>query len=358
MAGGSTQFTPGTLVAFTALQIRLFLPLRDLLDTTMRMQASGALFERVFQYLDLTHEIADAPDARLLPKHEARGAVAFRDVSFRYATSESGSNGTGQLRDWTLEDITLDVEPGQLAALVGPSGAGKTTASYLIARLYDVDRGAVELDGIDVRGIRLASLGELIGMVTQETYLFHASIRDNLLYARPEPRLRRRSRRPRVSRSSTTGSASSTTATRRSSGNAAIGMSGGEKQRLAIARVILKDPRILILDEATSSLDTASERLVQSALEKLTSARTTIAIAHRLSTILAADVIFVLDRGRLVERGTHAELVGARAGSTRISTSSSSRAVSWRLAARTASCSRAATWSRLPGRAARPDAHR
>jgi ATP-binding cassette, subfamily B, bacterial len=308
MSGGSSPITAGTLVAFTALQTRLYLPLRDVLDSTMRMQASGALFERVFQYLDLPHEIADAPGARPLPRDRVRGEVAFRNVSFRYAAAEAGTNGSRVGREWSLDDVSLEVEPGQLAALVGPSGAGKTTLSYLLARLYDVERGSVQIDGTDVRQIRLASLSELIGMVTQETYLFHASIRDNLLYARPEAtaaEVESAARHAYIHERICELDEGYETIV----GERGYRLSGGEKQRLAIARVILKDPRILILDEATSSLDTESERLVQSALEELTTARTTIAIAHRLSTILAADVIFVLDRGRLVERGTHADLL-------------------------------------------------
>ena len=207
-----------------------------------------------------------------------------------------------------LEDISFEARPGELVALVGPSGAGKTTTTYLIPRLYDVAEGRVTIDGLDVRRIRLASLGRVIGFVTQETYLFHASIRDNLLYAKPEAT-----------------DAELVAATQAAAIHDRIGelpdgfdtmvgergykLSGGEKQRLAIARVLLKDPKILILDEATSSLDTVSERLIQAALGRLTEGRTTIAIAHRLSTILRADRILVFDRGRIVERGTHRELL-------------------------------------------------
>ena len=305
---GSTSFTPGTLVAFTALQLRLFGPLRELLDTSMTIQASGALFERVFQYLDLPLEIVDGPRARALTTDRVRGAVAFRGVWFRYSSPAEGAASSATRRDWTLEDVDLRVEPGQLAALVGPSGAGKTTMSYLVARLYDVDRGAVEIDGIDVRSIKLSSLADVIGMVTQETYLFNASVRDNLLYARPDATHEEIEAAARLAfihdRIAELDDGYDTIV-----GERGYRMSGGEKQRLAIARVILKDPRILILDEATSALDTASERLVQSALQPLLANRTTIAIAHRLSTVLAADVIFVLDRGRVVERGTHASLI-------------------------------------------------
>jgi ATP-binding cassette, subfamily B, bacterial len=308
IASGSTRVTPGTLVAFTALQIRMFAPVRDLLQTTMDMQSMSPLFERVFQYLDLPHDIVDSPGARTLNPLHVEGAVALRDVSFTYGSPGAGRGGPSEHRRWTLEDVSLQVQPGQLAALVGPSGAGKTTLTYLVSRLYDVDRGAVTIDGIDVREIRLSSLAEVIGMVTQETYLLHASIRDNLLYANPEASQEEIEAAARLAfihdRISELDDGYDTIV-----GERGYRMSGGEKQRLAIARVILRDPRILILDEATSALDTTSERLVQSALEPLMAERTTIAIAHRLSTILAADVIFVLDRGRIVERGTHAELV-------------------------------------------------
>jgi ATP-binding cassette subfamily B protein len=208
--------------------------------------------------------------------------------------------------------VDLRVEPGMLAAIVGPSGAGKTTISYLIPRLYDTTRGRVLLDGHDVRKLTLTSLSDAIGMVTQESYLFHASVRRNLLYARPdatEEELIAAARAAYIhDRIMELDQGYDTVV-----GERGYRLSGGEKQRLAIARVILKNPRVLILDEATSSLDTASERIVQAALQPLMRDRTTIAIAHRLSTILAADVIFVLDRGRLVEQGTHAALL-ARGG--------------------------------------------
>jgi len=205
-------------------------------------------------------------------------------------------------------EISFEAEPGQLLALVGPSGSGKTTTTYLVPRLYDVDSGAVEIDGLDVRRIALASLGRAIGVVTQETYLFHASIRENLLYARPEAteaELEVAARAAAIHERVLELPEGYATIV----GERGYKLSGGEKQRIAIARVLLKDPRILILDEATSALDTVSERLIQAALERLMEGRTTIAIAHRLSTILRADQILVYERGRIVERGRHEELL-------------------------------------------------
>jgi ATP-binding cassette subfamily B protein len=323
--GSAPAISAGTIVAFTALQTRLFFPVGQMLQVSVEVQSSLALFERIFQYLDLEHEIVDPPGARRLPKAEARGEVSFRDVYFRYEepapplsdeTAElapdpqtpAATDGHLRPRDWTLEDVSFEVEPGQLAALVGPSGAGKTTISYLVPRLYDASRGVVAIDGIDVREIALTSLADIIGMVTQETYLFHTSVRENLLYARPDAtdsEIEAAARAAAIHERIVELDEGYDTLV----GERGYRMSGGEKQRLAIARVILKDPRILILDEATSSLDTASERLVQSALEPLMKRRTTIAIAHRLSTILAADIIFVLERGRIVERGTHRQLL-------------------------------------------------
>jgi ATP-binding cassette subfamily B protein len=321
LVAGYSNLSLGTIVAFTTLQTRLLFPIGNMLQTAVEVQSSLALFERIFAYLDLEQDIVDAPDARDLPKERVRGEVELDDVYFRYeepvqpAALEAQAvevDGDGSRpappREWTLEDVRMEIEPGQLAAIVGPSGAGKTTISYLVPRLYDVTRGAVRIDGTDVRQIKLASLAEIVGMVTQETYLFHSSVRANLLYARPDAT-------QEEIEAATRAAAIHDRIMELSEGyDTLVGergyrMSGGEKQRLAIARVILKDPRILILDEATSALDTTSERLVQHALEPLMERRTTIAIAHRLSTILAADVIFVVDRGHLVEQGTHAELL-------------------------------------------------
>ena len=353
--------TAGAIVAFTTLQSRLFFPLGQLLGIQVEIQGSLALFDRIFEYLEMDPEIVDAPDAVAISRSQVRGHVRFHDVSFHYPTEavpaaramealqrghghleaeehdaalaaavaelpaldavvasldgEAGPDGvTGALPTITLlpqfalDHVDFEAQPGELVALVGPSGSGKTTTTYLIPRLYDVDSGAVEIDGRDVRRITLASLGEVIGVVTQETYLFHASVRDNLSYAKPQATQTELETAARAAaihdRVMELPEGYDTIV-----GERGYKLSGGEKQRIAIARVLLKDPRILILDEATSALDTVSERLIQAAFERLMEGRTTIAIAHRLSTILRADRILVYDRGRIVERGTHAELL-------------------------------------------------
>lgn len=323
-------------MAFTTLQSRLFFPLGQLLGVQVEIQGALALFDRIFEYLEMEPEIVDAPNAVALDRATVRGRVRFRDVAFRYpaaapvvkaadqrATDPEDADDADEpdegateaapaelLQPFGIEGIDFEAGAGELIALVGPSGSGKTTTTYLLPRLYDVGEGSIEIDGVDIRKLTLQSLGSVIGFVTQETYLFHASVRDNLLYAKPEATLAELESAARAAaihdRVMELPDGYDTIV-----GERGYKLSGGEKQRIAIARVLLKDPRILILDEATSALDTVSERLIQAALERLERGRTTIAIAHRLSTILRANRILVYDRGRIVERGTHAELLAA-----------------------------------------------
>jgi ATP-binding cassette subfamily B protein len=326
MLNNGTALTAGTLVAFTTLQARLQMPLLQLMRVSLDVQTSLALFRRLFEYLDLKPAITQRADAITIDPKTLRGEIEFRKVFFRYPEPRSLSSDSGHTdrfgesgvrieRDepapaqtWALDDISLTVQPGQLAAIVGPSGSGKTTATYLVPRFYDVTDGAILLDGTDVRDLTMGSLAEAVGMVTQEPYLFHGTIRDNIAYAKPDAdadEIEQAARDANIHERIMSFADGYETIT----GERGYRLSGGEKQRLAIARVLLMDPRILILDEATSALDTETERLVQDALERATHNRTTIAIAHRLSTIHNADVIFGLEDGKLVEQGTHDELL-------------------------------------------------
>jgi ATP-binding cassette, subfamily B, bacterial len=286
----------GTVVAFTTLQTRLFFPVGSLLSVQIDVQTSLALFDRVFEYLDLPVEIDEQDGAVDLPP--CRGDVAFEHVWFRY-----DADGP-----WTLEDVGFEVPAGTTTAIVGETGSGKTTVGYLVARLYDVARGRVTIDGIDIRSATFGSLARTIGVVSQETYLFHASIKDNLRFAKPDAsdeEVEDAARAARIHDLIVRLPAGYDTMV----GERGYRFSGGEKQRIAIARTILRNPPVLVLDEATSSLDTRTERAVQEALDRLAEGRTTIAIAHRLSTIRDADQIVVLDQGAIVERGTHDELL-------------------------------------------------
>lgn len=331
------QFSIGDIVAFVTYLTQLYTPLQALTNAPVDFAQSIVSFERVFEIIDLPLEIDEKPDAIHLA--EVRGELSFADVTFSYnidrrhlltdverigrmdnvAATRSGdpsqpdngktaSAATHQAREIALDQLSFKIAPGQLVALVGPSGAGKTTLTYLIPRLYDPTDGRITLDGQDLRDLTLRTMAENIGMVTQETYLFHDTIRTNLLYAKPDATQAEVEAAAKVAHihdfiSGLSDGYDSIV------GERGYRLSGGEKQRMAIARVVLKDPRILVLDEATSHLDSQSEALIQDALSQIMLGRTSIVIAHRLSTILAADLILVLDRGAIVERGTHAQLL-------------------------------------------------
>jgi ATP-binding cassette subfamily B protein len=291
----------GTVVAFTTLQTRLLFPIQSLLSVQADLSASLALFDRIFEYLDLPVDITEATDPITLRPDQVLGNVSFDDVSFRY-----GANGEAEA--WTLRDISLVVPAGTRTAIVGETGAGKTTLGYLVARLYEPQRGRVTVDGIDVRDVSMESLAATVGVVSQETYLFHASVRENLRFACPQAsdeEIEAAARTARIHDLISSLPEGYDTVV----GERGYRFSGGEKQRMAIARTILRNPPVLVLDEATSSLDTQTEAAIQAELERLSEGRTTITIAHRLSTVRDADQIVVLDRGRIVERGTHEQLL-------------------------------------------------
>jgi ATP-binding cassette, subfamily B, bacterial len=296
IASGGHAITIGTVVAFTTLQTRLLFPIQSLLSVGLDVQTSLAMFARIFEYLDLPVDI----DERTHPVElrDVRGDVAFEDVWFRYDAEAP----------WTLADIDAVVPAGTKTAIVGETGSGKTTLAYLAARLYEPERGRVTIDGVDVADASLGSLAATVGLVSQETYLFHASIRENLRFARPDAtdeEIEQAARAAQIHELI----ASLPEGYETMVGERGYRFSGGEKQRIAIARTVLRNPPVLILDEATSALDNETERALQEALDELARGRTTIAIAHRLSTVRDADQILVLDRGRLVERGTHSELL-------------------------------------------------
>jgi ATP-binding cassette subfamily B protein len=298
LASGSSAISIGTVVAFTTLQTRLFFPIQSLLSVGVDVQSSMALFQRIFEYLDLEVDLREPEDPVEL--RDVRGHVRLEGVGFAY-----GPDGPP-----TLDGVDVDVPPGSFTAVVGETGSGKTTLGYLVTRLYDAQEGAVTIDGVDVRDIGFTSLAQTVGLVSQETYLFHASVRENLRFAKPDAtddELEAAARAAQVHDLIASLPEGYDTVV----GERGYRFSGGEKQRIAIARVVLRNPAVLVLDEATSALDTETERAVQEALDRLAATRTTIAIAHRLSTIRDADEIVVLDAGRIAERGTHDELLAA-----------------------------------------------
>jgi ATP-binding cassette subfamily B protein len=355
-------FTIGTIVAFGSYLGQLYGALQGLASAPVDFSTSMVSFERVFEVIDLSQDIPERDPSTTLRADEVKGNLEFDNVTFNYSVDESKllkdvkrygkmedvgavlsltaseekgngkkkdeepalqhgfagqdsasgegeTDSTSQAREVALEGITFKAAAGQLVALVGPSGAGKTTVTYLIPRLYDPSSGVIRIDGHDLRDVTLDSLAAAIGMVTQETYLFHDTIRTNLTYARPDAspaEVEAAARAANIHHFIMDLTDGYDTIV----GERGYRLSGGEKQRIALARVILKDPKILVLDEATSSLDSESESLIQEALKRVMAGRTSIVIAHRLSTILAADLILVMDRGKIVERGTHEQLLG------------------------------------------------
>jgi len=296
----------GTVVAFTTLQTRLLFPIQSLLGVGADMEASLALFDRIFEYLDLPVDITEAPNPATLRPAEVLGEVRLEHLSFRYTGPNPGKPDEGS--EWTLRDIDLVVPAGTRTAIVGETGSGKTTLGYLVARLYEPQIGRVTVDGIDIRDVSLQSLAQTVGVVSQETYLFHASVRENLRFARPD------ATDEEIEDAARTARIHDLIASLPDGYDTVVGergyrFSGGEKQRMAIARTVLRNPPVLVLDEATSALDTQTEYAVQAELERLAEGRTTITIAHRLSTVRDAEQIVVLDQGRIVERGSHFELL-------------------------------------------------
>src|SRR5205809_681425 len=304
LAGGSHALSIAALVAFTTLQTRLFFPVGSLLGVGLDVQTSLALFDRIFEYLDQPVDIEEKPEAL---ESALAGDVVFDEVWFRYGD------------DWTLQGVSLTVPLGSTTALVGETGSGKTTLGYLAARLYDVSRGRITIGGIDIRDLSFQALSDLVGVVSQETYLFHETVRENLRFAKPDAtdeEIEAAAEAARIHHVIAALPDGYETVV----GERGYRFSGGEKQRIAIARTILRNPPILVLDEATSSLDTETERLVQEALDQLSAGRTTIAIAHRLSTVRDADQIIVLDHGRVVESGRHEDLILAGGRYTTLAT--------------------------------------
>lgn len=327
------NFTIGTLVAFTGYLANLYGPLMALTNARVEFATSMVSFERVFEVLDLPVDIEDRPDAIQLVDGE--GHLRFENVSFSYLEREGKPVGLEEIRRfswggrstytptkkkkeqaaesppeirWALKEASFEIHPGEVAALVGPSGAGKSTTTYLVPRLYDPTEGKVTLDGVDLRDLTQDYIASQVGMVTQETYLFHDTVRNNLLYANSE------ASEAQIEAACKAANIHDFIAAMPDGYDTTVGergyrLSGGEKQRVAIARVILKDPHVLILDEATSHLDSHSEALIQEAMEKVMQGRTTLVIAHRLSTVIGADIILVMDEGRLVEKGKHEDLL-------------------------------------------------
>ncbi|WP_239066145.1 ABC transporter ATP-binding protein [Microbacterium hibisci] len=304
IGGGTDAITAGTIVAFTTVQARLLMPLMGLMRVSLDLQTSSALFARIFEYLDLVPAISDPPGAiDVSDAPGPLGRIEFRDVVFRYPDAAPEARAT-------LQGVSFTAEPGQHVAFVGPSGAGKTTVLYLTPRLYEASGGSVLFAGADVRRLHQESIVDHVGIVSQETYLFHATIRENLKYAKPDAtdaELEAACRAANIHHVIERFEKGYDTVV----GERGYRLSGGEKQRIAIARVLLKDPPVLLLDEATSALDTVSERVVQEALDAAARGRTTLSIAHRLSTVIAADVIHVVEAGRIVESGTHTSLLAA-----------------------------------------------